>query len=93
MVKYADYTVLCCFVFPPGFDIPTFLALFEGRQEKGERSVLQPPEAQGVPGGAHSAGGVVGNSITLQEEEGTGPKTSANCMLPPAFPGSRWISP
>lgn len=51
MVKYADYTVLCCFVFPPGFDIPTFLALFEGRQEKGERSLLQSPEAQGVRGG------------------------------------------
>lgn len=33
MVKYADDTVLCCFVFPLGFAIPTLLALFEGRKD------------------------------------------------------------
>lgn len=51
MVKYTDYTVLCCFVFPLGFAIPTLLALFEGREEReGGRSLLHLPEAQGVPG-------------------------------------------
>lgn len=37
MVKYADYTVLCCFVFTLGFaipTIPTLLAMSEGRKQR-----------------------------------------------------------
>lgn len=34
MVKYADYTVLCCFVFTLGFAILTLLATFEGRKQR-----------------------------------------------------------
>jgi len=32
MVSDADYTVLCCFVFPLGFAIPTLLAWSEGER-------------------------------------------------------------
>lgn len=90
MVKYTDYTVLCCFVFPLGFAVSTLLALFEGRQER-EEGLYCIPRGTRHTREAGRAGGAVVNSITLQEV-GQGPP-NFSCMLCPALLGGRWISP
>lgn len=79
MVKYTDYTVLCCFVFPLGFAVSTLLALFEGRQER-EEGLCCIPRGTRHTREAGRAGGAVANSITLQEV-GQVPQTSAACCV------------
>lgn len=79
MVKYADYTVLCCFVFPLGFAIPTFLALLEGREEREKGLCCSPLRHRE----AFGAGGAVGNSITHRRmrEKVLKPIPAACCLL------------
>lgn len=79
MVKYTDYTVLCCFVFPLGFPIPTLLARFEGREEREKALCCIPLRHKECQGGCR-AGGAMVNSITLQEV-GKGPQTSPSSVL------------
>lgn len=87
MVKYTDYTVLCCFVFPLGFAIPTLLALFEGREEREKGLCCILLKHKGCQGGWGSSGKL----HHLAESGEKSPKTSPSCMLCPAFLGSRWI--
>lgn len=90
MVKYTDYTVLCCFVFPLGFAIPTLLALFEGREEREEGLCFISLRHRGCQGGWQSWG----SSGKLHHRAGSGkrfpkPLPAACCVL--LF--CRWISP
>lgn len=56
MVEYTDYTVLCCFVFPLAFAIPTLLALFVGREEREKGLCCIPLRQKGCQGGWGSSG-------------------------------------
>lgn len=51
MVKYADYMVLCCFVFPLGFAVPTLLALFGGKEEREKGLCCSSLRHKGCQGG------------------------------------------
>ena len=84
MVKYADYMVLCCFVFPLGFAIPTLLALFEGREEREKGLCCSPLRHKGCQGGLQCWG----SSAQLHYPAGGGgdkrsqkPLPAAHCIL------------
>lgn len=89
MVKYTDYTVLCCFVFPLGFAIPTLLALLERREEREKSLCCIPLRPKGCQGGWQSWG----SSGKPHHPAESGERPPNLSQLCPAFLGSTWIPP